>query len=137
MELIVPDTLVLKIIEHDLDLKSIDTILYILYDQSTRRFVLRGKRNNEILDSCIYSYECKNSIDLANFLGFLLDKKNKFSFILYNYANLPATSNEITFEFLEKYDSIVYELSGYDNQDFSRKNMISFLKMLKNVFNYY
>ena len=37
-------------------------------------------------------------------------------FILYNYDNLPDTSNEITFEFLKRHDNTVYELAGYDNQ---------------------
>lgn len=137
MEFTVPDTLVLKIVENDIDLGRPDTTLYVLYDKATHRYVIRGKRDNSRLPSCTYSFECEFANDLADFLEFLLDKTNTFSYILYNYDNLPETSNEITFEFLKMYDSRVYELSGYDNQDFKRKTMLKNLRMLRNIFNYY
>lgn len=137
MDSIVPDTLVLKIVEHDVDLGRPDTTLYILYDMAIKRYVIRGKRNTTQADACSYSYECKLVDDLVDFLEFLLDRTNKFSYILYNYDNLPATSNEITFEFLKKYDSIKYELSGYDYQEFKRKILVKNLRMLRNIFNYY
>lgn len=137
MEFTVPDTLVLKIVENDVDLGRPDTTLYVLYDKATHRYVIRGKRNDSRVPSCTYSFECEFANDLADFLEFLLDKTNTFSYILYNYDNLPETSNEITFEFLKMYDSRVYELSGYDNQDFKRKTMLKNLRMLRNIFNYY
>lgn len=137
MEFTVPDTLVLKIVEHDVDLGRPDTTLYVLYDKATHRYVIRGKRNDIRVESCTYSYECECANDLADFLEFLLDNTNTFSYFLYNYDNLPETSNEITFEFLKRYDSRVYELSGYDNQEFKRRNVIKILRMLRNVFNYY
>jgi hypothetical protein len=136
MEFIVPDTLVLKIVEHDVDLGRPDTTLYILYDKATHRYVIRGKRNSRTIDSCTYSFECECANDLADFLEFLLDKTNNFSFILYNYDNLPATSNEITFNFLETYDSNVYEISGYDNK-LKRQYLLRNLRILRNIFNYY
>jgi len=137
MEFIVPDTLVLKIVEHDVDLGRPDTTLYVLYDKATHRYVIRGKRNSRMIDSCTYSFECECANDLADFLEFLFDKTNNFSFILYNYDNLPATSNEITFEFLETYDSNVYEISGYDNKKLKRQYLLRNLRMLRNIFNYY
>lgn len=137
MEFTVPDTLVLKIVEHDVDLCRPDTTLYVLYDKATHRYVIRGKRNDSRIDSCTYSFECEYANDLADFLEFLLDKTNTFSYILYNYDNLPETSNEITFEFLKMYDSRVYELSGYDNEIYHRKTMLKNLRMLRNIFNYY
>jgi hypothetical protein len=137
MEFTVPDTLVLKIVEHDVDLGKPDTTLYVLYDKVTHRYVIRGQRNDSSVASCTYSFECEFANDLADFLEFLLDKTNRFSFILYNYDNLPETSNEITFEFLRGYDSRVYELSGYDDQKLKRKSLLKYLRMLRNVFNYY
>ena len=137
MEFAVPDTLVLKIVEHDIDLCRPDTTLYVLYDKATHRYVIRGKRNDCKVDSCCYSFECEFANDLADFLEFLLDETNHFSFILYNYDNLPETSNEITFDFLKLHDSRVYELSGYDYQPLKRKNLLKCLRMLRNVFNYY
>jgi hypothetical protein len=137
MEFIVPDTLVFKIVEHNVILNRPDTTLYVLYDKVTHRYVIRGKRNDSRVDSCAYSFECKHAKDLVYFLEFLLDKTNSFSYILYNYDNLPETSDEITFEFLKQYDSRVYELSGYDNEIYDRKDMLKKLRMLRNVFNYY
>jgi hypothetical protein len=137
MEFIVPDTLVLKIVEQDVDLNRPDTTLYILYDKITSRYVIRGQRNDTKEDACTYSYECEFANDLVDFLEFLLDRTNTFSYILYNYDNLPSSSNEITFEFLKEYDSRKYELSGYDNQKFKRKVILKNLRMLRNIFNYY
>lgn len=137
MEFTVPDTLVLKIVEHDVDLGRPDTTLYVLYDKASHRYVIRGKRNDIRLQSCTYSFECEFANDLADFLEFVLDNENMYSFILYNYDNLPESSNEITLEFLKENDSVVYELAGYDNQPFVRKQIIKMLRMLRNVFNYY
>jgi hypothetical protein len=135
MENAVPDTLVFKIVEHDVDLHRPDTTMYVIYDKAINRYVIRGKRYVE--SSCAYSFECECAPDLLDFMEFCLDSTNKFSFILYNYDNLPETSNEITFEFLNKYDSMEYEISGYDNQRFERKSMLKYLRMLRTVFNYY
>lgn len=137
MELAVPDTLVLKIVEHDVDLDRPDTTLYVLYDNKTHRYVIRGKRNDDKIKSCTYSFECEFDIDLTDFFEFLFDTTNRFSYILYNYDNLPETSNEITFEFLNMHDNKDYELSGYDDQHYHRKTMLKNLSMLRNVFNHY
>lgn len=137
MESTVPDTLVFKIIEHDVDLHRADTTMYVIYDKAINRYVIRGKRNDDTSESCTYSFECEFASDLLDFMEFCLDSTNKFSFILYNYDNLPETSNEITFEFLKKYDSVVYEISGYDNQILQRKSMFKYLRILRNVCNYY
>jgi len=137
MEFTVPDTLVFKIVEYDVDFNKPDTTMYILYDKATHRYVIRGKRNSSIMDSCTYSFECEYANELIDFLEFCLDKTNTFSYILYNYDNLPETSNEITFDFLKRHDSMVYEIAGYDNQQFKSNGMLKYLRMLRNVFNYY
>jgi hypothetical protein len=136
MEFIVPDTLVLKIVEHDVDLCRPDTTLYVLYDKATHRYVIRGKRNSIKVDSCTYSYECEYANDLADFFEFILDDTNTYSFILYSCDNLPSTSSEITFEMLTN-NGLFNEIAGYDNQEFDRDNIVKYLRMLRNVFNYY
>ena len=73
----------------------------------------------------------------SHFIEFLIDDSNTVSYILYNYDNLPETSNELTFEFLEEYDDRTYEISGYDNLKLNRKQLLRNLRMLRNVFNYY
>lgn len=137
MDFFAPDTLVLKINENCIDTGKPDTTVYILYDKATNRYVIRGKRDSFNDASCTYSFDCKIDNDLAEFLDFVLDKRNLFSFILYNYDNLPYTSNEISYEFLKKYDSADYKIGGYDNKKYKRKKVLKLLRMLKNVFNYY
>jgi hypothetical protein len=130
----VPDTLVLKIVENIGT--NPDTILYVLYDKSKHRYVIRGSRQEtKTVKTCSYSFECKSSRDLVDFIKFLIDSSNDVSYILYNYDNLPFTSNEITYEFLSEYDNIRYEISGYDNQKLKRKELLKYLRMLRNIFN--
>ena len=131
------DCLVLKIEEHDIDTKELDTTLYILYDKNESHFVIRGKRFSKVMDSCTYSFNCEFAKELADFISFVMCKKNQWSYSLYNYDNLPQTSDEISYDFLKNHDSRVYELSGYDRQKFKRKELLKRLRMLRNVFNYY
>lgn len=134
----VPDTLVFKIIEKDCDTNVADTILYIIYDTNTRKYVIRGKRQvTKKLNSCTYSFECKRASDLCDFVKFLIDQSNTLSYILYNYDNLPATSNEITYEFLEEYDERMYEISGYDDLKFDEDYLHDNLRILRKVKNVY
>jgi hypothetical protein len=134
----VTDCLVLKIEERETDVEILDTTIYVIYDKKERNYVIRGKRrvtNN--IDACTYSFVCKDHRDLADFLSFVICKENLWTYVLYNYDNLPYDSNDITYEFLKEYESNVYELTGYNNLDYSRKGLCSILRMLRNVFNYY
>ena len=134
----VTDCLVLKIEERETDVEILDTTIYVIYDKKERNYVVRGKRRaTEIADSCTYSFVCKDHRDLADFLSFVVCKENLWTYVLYNYDNLPYDSNDITYEFLKEYESNVYELTGYNNLDYSRKGLCSILRMLRNVFNYY
>jgi hypothetical protein len=138
MDIIIPDTLVLKIVEYDSDSHKPDTTLYLLYDKGIHRYVIRGQRQETDMNkSCTYSFECESVHDLADFIEFIIDApNNRVSYILYNYDNLPQTSNEISFEFLKNFDHITYEIAGYDNNNFKRKYLIKHLSMLRNIFNY-
>ena len=135
MEFTVPDTLVLKIIEYD-EFKT-DTKLYILYDKSIHRYVIRGSRQDTShVKTSTYSFECEFAKDLVDFIDFLIDHSNTVSYILYNYDNLPALSNDITYDFLTEHDNIRNEIAGYDNQVIKRKDLLKHLRMLRNIFNY-
>jgi hypothetical protein len=138
MEL-VPDCLVLKIEENELITKEIDTTLFILYDKKEENYVIRGKRREfkSGAESSAYSFVCKDIFALTFFISFVLCKSNLWTFVLYNYDNLPCKSEEITYEFLKDYESPIYELSAYDMEKFSRKKLLNILDMLKNVSNEY
>lgn len=138
MEQTFPDTLVLKIVERDNLLRTPDTTLYLIYDKRHRNYIIRGmRRGTHHADAVQYSFTCETMQDLADFIQFVIDKKNRVSYILYNYDNLPEFSSEITFDFLRENDTIDYEIAGYDNRRLKRHSLLRNLRMLKNVFNYY
>lgn len=138
MSAFISDCLVLKLEEIEEDTKNIDTTVYIIYDKRNHTYLIRGRRAiSPKRQSCSYSYECDNAIDVANFLRYLICKHNKVNEILYNYDNLPENPNDITFEFLNEYDEPDYEISGYNDKKLKRRGLLNNLRMLRNVYNYY
>jgi len=134
----VPDCLVLKLEEYDIDRFEIDTTLYILYDKKEHNYVIRGRRKwTPKYKSCTYSFVCESTKVLADFIQYIFCSANKINETLYNYDNLPYSSKDVTFEFLQDYDHSDYELTGYDKQSFNRKNLIKKFQILRNISNYY
>lgn len=137
METQVPDCLVLKIEEYDSETHELDTTVFLFYDYKEHNYVIRGKRAvTERHDSCDYSFVCLDERDLADFLEFIICKKNLWTYVLYNYDNLPYNSNDITYDFLTDV-SPVYELTGYNKQKYRRGKLLTILRILRNVFNYH
>jgi hypothetical protein len=137
METQVPDCLVLKIEEYDSETYELDTTIFLLYDKKERQYVIRGKRAvTKRYDSCDYSFVCNKINDLVDFLGFVICKQNFWTYVLYNYDNLPYDSNDITYDFLTDVSS-VYEISGYNKQKYNKNKLLTNLRMLRNVFNYH
>jgi hypothetical protein len=132
-----PDCLVLKIEEHDVDTKELDVTVYILYDQKEQHYVIRGQRFHEKIESCTFSFNCKFGYELTEFISTIICTENLWTYSLYNYDNLPAESNDISYDFLKENDTKVYELCAYDFQTFNLKLLIRYLTMLRNVFNYH
>ncbi len=132
-----PDCLVLKIEEHDVDTNELDTTLYIIYDKKQHNFIVRGKRFSKLMDSTTYSFNCEFADELVDFITFIICTKNKWTYVLYNYDNLPHDSNDITYDFMKKHDSKEYELGGYDYQKYDKKILLKSLRILRNVFNIY
>lgn len=134
----VPDCLVLKIEEHEKNTQKLDTTLYIFYDKKYHNYVIRGRRRlSPNHKSCEYSFVCEDVYELEQFVTFVISKKNNWTYVLYNYDNLPIDSDEISYEFLSNYDDSDYELAAYDNEKYNRMRLLNNLKMLRNVFNYY
>jgi hypothetical protein len=132
------DCLVLKIEEY-VD-KNLDTTLYILYDKNEEFFLIRGKRSDNLGNyKCVpYSFYCKHITEITDFIDFIICKDSKISYTLYNYNDLSNDSDNIDFDYLHNLDNkLSFEISGYDNQKFNKNNITKFLKVLKNVFNYY
>jgi hypothetical protein len=134
----VPDCLVFKFEEYDVDREEIDTTVYVLYDKKEHQYVVRGQRRwTPRHQSCTYSFNCEFAQDLADFLQYVVCKDNVVNETLFNYDNLPLNSNDITYEFLHDYDHSDYELAGYDRQKLSRKRLLRNLRMLRNIHNLY
>jgi len=132
------DCLVLKIQEYVDD--DLDTILYILYDIKEEIYLIKGKRTyiDGNVEPIPYSFNCKYASDLLDFISFLICKNSTVRYTLYNYNDLPNVSDDIDFDYLKNLDeNIEYELVCYDNQPFNKKNLLKYLRILRNVFNYY
>jgi len=137
-EFSVPDCLVFKIEEIECDNDKLDTSLFIFYDQREKKYVLRGRRRwTQNFQTCTYSYDCKSIDDMVVFLSYIIAKNNRINEILYNYDNLPDSSNDVTFEFLFEYENKDYEISGYNNNMMSKKRLHMLLRMLRKVGNKY
>jgi hypothetical protein len=132
------DCLVIKI-EEVFD-GDIDMILFILYDNNEEYYLVTGKRNykNENPQPIPYKFYCKYANELIDFISIVICKNSKINYTLYNYDDLPNNTDEIDFNYLNNLDNnIAYELSGYDNQNYNKKTIMKYLRILKNVFNYY
>ena len=134
----VPDCLVFKFEEIEQHTDKIDTTVYVLYDKSEHNYVVRGQRRwTPTNQSCTYSFNCDFAKDLVDFLQYIVCKDNVVNETLFNYDNLPSSSNDITYEFLDEYDHGDYEIAGYNNLTMNKKKLIRDLRMLKNISNYY
>jgi hypothetical protein len=134
----VPDCLVFKFEEVEKETGNIDNIIYVLFDQRTENYVVRGQRRwTPKIQSCSYSFECDNQCDLADFLQYIVCSDNRVNEILYNYDNLPDDSNSVTYEFLHDYDHSDYEISGYNGKKFNRRRLFRMLRMLRKISNEY
>ena len=132
------DCLILKMQEY-ID-GELDTTLFILYDKNEEYYLVSGRRSaiNEKPQSIPYSFQCEYASDLIDLISFVICKKSTISYTLYNYDDLPKDSSHIDYEYLKELDGKVeYELAGYDNQNYNKKELLKYLRMLRNVFNYY
>ena len=134
----VTDCLVLKIEENDPIKDRVDNTIYILYDTNEQTYVIRGQREcGTARSGCTFSYTCEDENRLVDYLQYVICHESTVNEILYNYDNLPENSNDITFEFLQKYDHSDYEVGGYNDRKLSRARLTKTLRILRNVFNYY
>ena len=130
--------LVLMIEEYSPTTSRTDNTVFILYDQKDEQYVIRGKRKDtQKIKGNEYSFNCKNIKSLENFISFIICKKNQWNFTLYNYFDLPYSSESITYDYLSENASSEIELSGYDNKNYSKKELKNLFEILKNVFNNY
>jgi len=131
------DCLVLKIEEY-VD-SNLDTTLFVLYDKNEETYLIRGKRSDfNGKETVSYSFNCYYSKELSDFISFIVCPKSKLSYTLLNYHDLPSDEENIDYNYLNNLDNDkLYEVAGYDNQKYNKKQIVSILKFLKYVFNFY
>jgi hypothetical protein len=131
------DTLVLKIEEQDY--KGIDNNMFIFFDVNARMFYIRGARTpTRHVRYEPYSFGCPNRLnDLYEFISMTICKENIRHYTMYNHADLPLDSNDITYEALVDNECKSKELFGYDDCVHSKKQLTSMLNMLRTITNPY
>ena len=133
------DTLVLKIEEiEEHNGVMVDTRLFVFYDANDGCYHLRGERTSTgryVFDP--YSFRCDTSNTLIDFIGHVICKMNKTCFTLYNFNDLQICSDKISYEQLCWNQSKTKEIVGYDNFQYTRKELKKILKLLRNVYNNY
>jgi hypothetical protein len=130
------DCLVLRIFDKD-SLKDNKTAnLFILYDVKTREYVIRGS-NDHVYRFVPFSFTCRYRDDLIDFIEIFLCKQCNWSYELYNYDNLPAESNDITYEFLHDNLDDSYNIVSYDDEKYSKRSLKKWLRILQYVKNDY
>jgi len=129
------DCLVLKIMEFSVEDQLVDTVLYILYDKEEHHFIVRGRRNNENIEFNSFSFQCDYAHELEPFIRFLVGKDNKVLTDLINYQELPMSSDDISFEYLEENDSRANQLIAYLPSTYKSKKIRTAIRLLRDVYN--
>jgi hypothetical protein len=138
----ITDCLVLKLEDNNEHSNLSRHVLYVLYDVESRCYVVRGLNmqqqwTKKSAEDCPYSFISKDANGLADFILHIISKHNTVKEVLYNYDNLPEESSDITFELLKRNELEDYEISYCPQKSLHKKSLLSTLKFLKNVFNYY
>lgn len=125
-----------------LDTETLDTKvqgkLYILFDSNNNQFIIRGCNDLDLSNYYPYSFlvDEHNKKDLVDFID-LFSNEDQIRLTIYNFNDLPLTSEEITFEYLEEYASEEYEFLSYRPQFFSKSSMKKILSVISSLRNYY
>jgi hypothetical protein len=131
------DCLVLKIQENYDTNNRLDQSVFILYDQSEHRYVIRGKRYSKIFKSKSFNFYADCKSDVIDFLTTIICNSSYWTYELYNCKNLPLTSDNITYKFLENNCNKENEISAYDSLKYRRHELSRWLRLLKYVYNEY
>ena len=139
-ETIITDCLVLKIEENNDNKTRINKRIYIFYDTQMSNYVIRGQNvvNEEWNQFSNYSFVSENMYSLADFIQYIICKDKTVNIVLYNYTNFVEDSNDITVDFLKENETHESALVRYDYiLSVNRNKLITNLRILQNVFNYY
>lgn len=132
------DCLVLKIQEVCSVSNEVDVEMFVLYDQDKENYIIRGCRTETSgFDFNPFSFVSESSRDVYDFIHTIISHKNKVNVTLYNYDNLPKTSDEITFESLVSDEDVKSEIVGFDDMLLNNKSwLLRTIRSLRYVYNH-
>lgn len=123
-----------------LDTETLDTKiqgkLYVLFDFNSNQFIVRGINDLEIGNSYSFVVDEHKKKSLVDFID-LFSNEEQIRLTIYNFNDLPLSSEEITFEYLEEYASEEYEFLSYRSDFFSKNGMRKILSVISSLCNYY
>lgn len=102
----------------------IDTTMFLYYDHDNFRFHICGNRIDSIIPSEPYSLTCNTVDDLIEFTEIAMYRNNNYNYTLYN---LPIVNSYADNSYAANASR---EISGYDNQIYTRSNFIRYVKLL-------
>jgi hypothetical protein len=120
--------------------------MYIFYDHNLSTFGIRGGNTSKQGKITSYSYYTDHISGATSMVNALSAKFVKLSICLVNYSNLPADSNNITYDLLLKTDIGLNEMVGFDfdKKFFDKKEsslmfreVEKYLRLMTNVYNDY
>ena len=131
------DCLVLLIEGYDPELNISVNKTYVLYDNVNQQYLVRGldfdKETQKKSFSFTVDYDATESIvDFTDFFS----SGDQVKIAVYNFDDLPLTSEEITYEYLEDYSSEEYEIFTFRPTNYSKTTIRRMLTMVKNLYNH-
>lgn len=132
------DCLVLLVEGYDTELNISVNKTYVLYDSVNQQYLVRGFDVDKELSKKPFSftvdYDAYESIvDFTDFFS----SGDLVKITLYNFDDLPLTSQEITYEYLVDYSTNEYEILGYYPTTYSKSTIRRMLTMIRNMYNHY
>lgn len=113
----------------------IDMQLFIGWDETTRDYFVRGKRQDTAkTDFVPFAFHCKSSKHLYDFIKSCIHY-NRINITLYNFNNIePNKPYNLTYEFFESQMDNNYVITGYDYTD--AKYLVNYIRLLKKMYNH-
>ena len=131
-----PDCLVLEIYVNNQIFDERKRV-FVWYDSYERRFFLRGKNDDtEIISYNPFNFKSKRASHIADFLSFIINKRSVLEVALYNFMDLPLSSNDITYEMLleNEYAEVIYTNENYPLKHHKLRELMNTLTTIYNSY---
>ena len=131
-----PDCLVLEIYVNNQIFDERKRV-FVWYDSYERRFFLRGKNDDtEIISYNPFNFKSKRASHVADFLNLIIDKRSILEVALYNFMDLPLSSNDITYEMLleNEYAEVIYTNENYPLKNHKLRELMNTLTTIYNSY---